>query len=58
MPENYKEYRRLMYLAEDALDRARGNPSNEDYAYQQLERAKAYLTRAQDLLIPVAEVLA
>ena len=52
----YAEFRRLMALAEDAFERARSNPSNEAYAFQQLERAKAYLTRAQDLLIPVAEV--
>lgn len=54
---DYREFRRLMRLAEDAVDRASSNPENQSYAYDQLERAKAYLTRAQDLVVPVAELI-
>jgi hypothetical protein len=53
---DYREFRRLMRLAEDASDRAAGSPDVPDYAFQQLERAKAYLTSAQEVLVPVAEV--
>ncbi len=56
MSDEQREVRRLLRLAEDCFHRANGF-SDEQYAFDQLERAKAYLERAQEVLIPVATLV-